>query len=190
VSLDIRKELLGSIHIFELSGRLDSENSPMLELAALDAMNADAKHLVMDLSAIRFISSAGLRVLLACAKKLEGVGTLRIVLAPGLVTDVFEKSGFSRLLQVYANRALALADHPSLQAGKALGDIAAQLMGLNSAQHAAPNADQNVSRGAAQVLGVIAANQTAAAMPKLQVNPAKADDGVISKPWWRRWFGF
>ena len=69
--------------------RLDTETSADFELAAYDANEAGAKHFVVDLAEISYVSSAGLRVLLALAKKLDGNGELKLASIKGVVREVF-----------------------------------------------------------------------------------------------------
>lgn len=101
MSLEINTSDLGSVKLMLLNGRLDTETSADFELAAYDAHQAGTRAFVVDLSQISYVSSAGLRVLLALAKKLEGGGELKLCGIKGVVKEVFEKSGFARLFSIY-----------------------------------------------------------------------------------------
>ena len=70
--MDILQELHGQVLLVAPSGRLDSETAGELELVLDDAGHAGRKHFVIDLAAVVYVSSAGLRVLLALAKRLDG----------------------------------------------------------------------------------------------------------------------
>jgi anti-anti-sigma factor len=97
------------IQIVAIAGSLDSATSPQAQ-KALDAVVAGAKAVVLDFSKLDYISSAGLRVLLGAAKQLRGAkGTLRMFGLNESVKEVFEISGFSAILPVYASEAEALA---------------------------------------------------------------------------------
>jgi anti-anti-sigma factor len=68
---------------------------------------------VIDCAALEYVSSAGLRVFLLAARTSQRAG-LRFsmcALQPA-VREVFELSGFSRVIAVYADRAAALASLP------------------------------------------------------------------------------
>jgi anti-anti-sigma factor len=68
------------------------------------------KKILLDLTNLDFISSAGLRVLLATAQELkEDGGDLRVCSLNREVKEVFDISGFSTLLMVFDNEAKALS---------------------------------------------------------------------------------
>ena len=96
------------IHIVAISGSLDSATSPEAQ-KSLDAVVAVAKKVLLDFSALDYISSAGLRVLLGAAKQLRAKGgTLGMFGLNQSVREVFEISGFSSILSVYQSEAEAL----------------------------------------------------------------------------------
>ena len=85
--------------IIELVGRLDT-----ITAAALDkTISSDiegAKKLVIDFKSLEYISSAGLRVLLGAQKKMQKVGTMKLVNVCEEVMEVFEMTGFSDILTI------------------------------------------------------------------------------------------
>ena len=98
-----------SVTVVAMEGNLDTNTS----VEAQDQINAliegGALKMVTDFSKVDFVSSAGLRVLLATAKKLGGVGgTLRVCGLNDEVNEVFEISGFSTILDVFPDRDAAL----------------------------------------------------------------------------------
>lgn len=101
MSLEIQQSDLGSQKLMKLVGRLDTETSHDFELAAYDAQTAGASNFVVDLSGVTYVSSAGLRVLLALAKKIEGKGSMKLTGLKGVVKEVFDKSGFARLFAIF-----------------------------------------------------------------------------------------
>ena len=82
-----------------LSGRLDTTTAPQLE-ASLKQNLGDAKELVMDMSAVEYVSSAGLRVLLAAQKVMNKQGSMVLRGVQGPVMEVFEITGFSDILTI------------------------------------------------------------------------------------------
>jgi anti-anti-sigma factor len=67
-----------------------------------------AQKVVVDFTALDYVSSAGLRVLLGAAKKLQGAGKgLRLFGLNETVREVFEISGFSKILTVRGSEAEA-----------------------------------------------------------------------------------
>ena len=81
-----------------VTGRLDATTAPNLE-AVVNELYEDAKELVIDMSELEYISSAGIRVLLGAYKKMNfNQGTIRIVKANDMVREVFEMTGLSEML--------------------------------------------------------------------------------------------
>ncbi len=83
----------GSELIAEISGRLDTLTSPELE-EQLEPELAGVEKLVIDLAGLRYISSAGLRVLLSVMQIMEEQGEMVVRNVTPQVMDVFEVTGF------------------------------------------------------------------------------------------------
>ena len=86
----------GSLEM-RVEGRLDTTTAPEFETvltANLDGVNA----LTIDCENLAYISSAGLRVLLATQKKMKGAMKLKNVCE--LVMEVFEMTGFADILDI------------------------------------------------------------------------------------------
>ncbi len=80
-----------------VEGRLETTTAPELEIVVkeeLDGINA----LVFDFSKLDYISSAGLRVLLSAQKIMNNQGTMKVLGANEIVTEVFDITGFSDIL--------------------------------------------------------------------------------------------
>jgi len=107
--MDITTRTQGAVALVALAGKLDSNTSPQAQ-QALDAVLAGgAKKMAVDFTALDYISSAGLRVLLGTAKRLSGAGgSLRLFGLNDTVREVFDISGFSTILTVFATEADAL----------------------------------------------------------------------------------
>ena len=91
---------LGELGEVICEGRLDAAQSARAQ-AFLDALPAPT---VMDLSALEYISSAGLGVLLRTQKRLlQAGGGLRLVNASRHIRDIFRYSGFDRIFQIDGN---------------------------------------------------------------------------------------
>ena len=180
MSIEIQQDQQGAVRILALSGRLDTETSADLELALQDLQAAGANHFLIDLSEIGYVSSAGLRVLLALAKQLEGSpGSLRLCSLNTAVKQVFDVAGFSKLFAIFPNRAAALSGHKAAKAeDTGLARSAANLMGAPEADAAGANpAAADIARAAARLLGGKSSGDSArpaaeAARPRPQA-PAK-----------------
>ncbi len=60
--------------VLSISGRIDTGTAPVLEQAINRELESGHRKVLLDFSAVSYISSGGLRVLLATAKKSEGPG--------------------------------------------------------------------------------------------------------------------
>ena len=85
--------------IMEITGRLDTTTAPALEKTINENLSG-IKNLILDLKSLEYISSAGLRVLLSAQKKMQHVGTMKIVNVCELVMEVFEMTGFADILTI------------------------------------------------------------------------------------------
>lgn len=82
-----------------VEGKLDTTTSPGFEAEVARYLDDDTREIVLDLKDSIYVSSAGLRVILALEKKMEAVdGTLRIVNVPDLIMEVFTETGLSDIL--------------------------------------------------------------------------------------------
>lgn len=82
-----------------LTGRLDTTTAPQLE-AELKHSISGVEKLVFDFAALEYLSSAGLRVLLAAQKVMNKQGTMVIRNVNETIADIFEVTGFSEILTV------------------------------------------------------------------------------------------
>lgn len=108
--MEIKTMESGDVRILEVQGHLDTNTSPEAESRINALIDAGANKLLINFAAVEYVSSAGLRVLLATAKKLKGGGgDLRICNLNATVQEVFDISGFSSILAVSSSQEEALA---------------------------------------------------------------------------------
>lgn len=82
----------------KVSGRLDTATTPELEQTINDII-PDISSLLLDFTDLDYISSAGLRCILATQKKCSGTNKdLSITGCNTLITETFEMTGFSEIL--------------------------------------------------------------------------------------------
>jgi anti-anti-sigma factor len=97
--------------IVSVKGRIDAVSAPEFEknLSALIAQSE--KILLLNFDRVEYISSAGLRSILATAKKLkEKEGKILFTGLRGPVEEVFKISGFHSIFKVYDSEATALKE--------------------------------------------------------------------------------
>ena len=97
--MNINKNIEGSKATFALEGRLDTTTAPELEKELKETMES-IDELVMDLTALEYISSAGLRVLLSAQKVMSRKGGMKVTHVSDIVMEVFEVTGFSDILTI------------------------------------------------------------------------------------------
>ena len=96
--MTINKKQNGTAMEIALEGRLDTMTAPNLEaeLKNLDGVES----LILDLSGLEYISSAGLRVLLSAHKTMSVRSGMKVTNAGEIVREVFEVTGFSDILNI------------------------------------------------------------------------------------------
>ena len=97
--MTINQEMNGSALTLALEGRLDTLTSPQLE-EKLNASLEGVSDLVLDLEKLDYMSSAGLRVLLAVQKRMNQQGSMKVTHVNPIIMEIFEVTGFSEILTI------------------------------------------------------------------------------------------
>lgn len=101
---------VGQVVVISPAGRLDAETAPELQDQVVAQVDAGETAVLLDLSALDYVSSAGLRAILVAAKKLqEAKGKLALCGLSEQIAKVFEVSGFDTILDVHPDQSAALA---------------------------------------------------------------------------------
>jgi anti-sigma B factor antagonist len=100
--VDLIEYLSGDIKIVKVSGRLDAYSAGDVE-KKLDALIADGNNkIVLNLEALEYISSSGLRVFLAELKKIRKVeGDIKLSCMKPYIKEVFDIAGFTQLFSIH-----------------------------------------------------------------------------------------
>lgn len=107
MDIQVRKEKNATV--VAVTGKMDAVTAPDYEQQLRRLMDEGEKTFVNDFSGLVYISSAGLRSILATAKALKAVeGRLLFSGVTGPVKDVFEISGFGSLFQLHDSPDTAL----------------------------------------------------------------------------------
>ena len=100
--MQINTREVDGITIIDLEGRLDTNTAADAEKSLVAIVEAGASKLLLDFEKLDFVSSAGLRIILATAKKLKASGgQLQLCRLNEIVQEIFDISGFSTLLSVH-----------------------------------------------------------------------------------------
>jgi anti-sigma B factor antagonist len=114
--VNVRLETLGSTTLVVPEGRLDFGTAAAFEKqlqGVLAAAGSATARVIIDCAALEYVSSAGLRAILLGARAAQkaGIAFALCALTPA-VREVFDLSGFSRIIAVHPDRAAALAAAP------------------------------------------------------------------------------
>lgn len=98
--MEIEKEIQGKSTVLHVNGALDTQTAPALE-GAIEPELAARESIVIDLAHTEYISSAGLRVLLATQKAMQAKGgTLTVKNPNAMARELFEMTGFDSVLTI------------------------------------------------------------------------------------------
>ena len=109
--MEIAHERDGDVIVVKLSGRLDSSTAKPAEDGLSVAISGpETPRVVIDLTGLAYISSAGLRILLLTNKKIRNAGGQLALCGLGAnVREVFSISGFDTILSLQPGRSAAIA---------------------------------------------------------------------------------
>ena len=97
--MTIHKDLNENTLSIALEGRLDTTTSPDLEAELKENMEK-VQALVIDLTELEYISSAGLRVLLMAQKTMAPKEGMKVTGVNPLIMEIFEVTGFTDILDI------------------------------------------------------------------------------------------
>ncbi|HSF14777.1 MAG TPA: STAS domain-containing protein [Vicinamibacteria bacterium] len=107
--MNITTNVVESVALVHLEGNLDTNTADLAEQTLNELIDSGTTKILVNLARVAFVSSAGLRVLLATAKRLRRTdGDLRISNLNEMVNQVFEISGFTAILSVFPTEEAAL----------------------------------------------------------------------------------
>jgi anti-sigma B factor antagonist len=85
--------------VIQIEGRLDTITAPTLDKTISEDLG-DTTNLVLNLKGMEYISSAGLRVLLTAQKKMQKIGSMKLINVSEEVMEVLEMTGFADILTI------------------------------------------------------------------------------------------
>jgi anti-sigma B factor antagonist len=108
MGIEINIRDVGDIKVVDLQGDLDTMTAPDCQKTLVSVIEEGAKKIILNGEKLNYMSSAGLRVILLIAKKMNSDnGTLKLCCLNDAVNDVFEMSGFSGFLNIVKSEAEA-----------------------------------------------------------------------------------
>jgi anti-sigma B factor antagonist len=107
--MEIKEEKAGNILTLAIGGRLDAASARPAEERLLQAIESGERRLVLDLQALEYVASVGLRSLMTAAKRMKGVeGRIVVCGLRPAIRQVFEIAGFDRLFESFPTREEAI----------------------------------------------------------------------------------
>lgn len=108
--MEITHKRMNRADLLSISGRLDAMHAPELKQKIEELFAEGRYRIVLDLSALEYVASPGLRVLIESRKKardwkltdLEG-GDIRLAGLPNRIREVFDLTGFTSLFEIFPN---------------------------------------------------------------------------------------
>lgn len=97
--MEMIKQKKESVYTIALVGRLDTSTAPQLE-AEINANLEGVTEFELDFAKLDYISSAGLRVLLAAQKIMNKQGSMKVCNVNPEIMEVFDITGFSDILTI------------------------------------------------------------------------------------------
>ena len=97
--MTIVEERNNDVLTLKIEGRLDTTTAPTLEKTINEILDG-VTELILDMNQLTYVSSAGLRVLLSTQKKMNKIGTMKLIGVCEDVMEVFEMTGFVDILNI------------------------------------------------------------------------------------------
>ena len=111
MSLEIKVTENNEVVVIRLVGNLDTNTAPDAETEINQWLEKDTKKMVVSLEETKYVSSAGLRVFLATAKKMTASGgTVKFCTPNEVVKEILDISGFSTILDIKNSQQEAIDD--------------------------------------------------------------------------------
>ena len=104
--MEIAKEKIDTAWVLSPQGKIEHENAPVFQRLVNETIEQESdSNVLIDLSQIDFISSAGLRVFLIIAKAMQkDQRKFGLCNMNELVEEIFQVSGFSQIIKIYPTR--------------------------------------------------------------------------------------
>ncbi len=107
--MQIIEDKQGDVMVVSITEHLDTVTAPIFESRLLGLVDQGERQIIVDCGALDYVNSAGLKVFLLAAKRLEPLGGKLILCAlSSSVFMIFEMIGFTRIMKIVPTRAEAL----------------------------------------------------------------------------------
>lgn len=117
LSIDVKTENGGETLVFKLRGSLDLATAPTVRAALTDSTEKGNHDLIVDLTALEFLDSTGLGVLIGAHRRTaERGGSFRLIIGDGPIARLLNITGLISVFEVYHSLEDARNDHHRVNA--------------------------------------------------------------------------
>jgi len=114
--MEIAEKIIGDICIISISGRIDTVTSKDVEAKLDGAIGERKKKMIINLAKMDYISSVGLRVLLAALKKQrQNQGSIQLASLQPFVQNIFKITGLDKVFQIFPTEEAAFQSLTSVE---------------------------------------------------------------------------
>lgn len=106
--MEIKKIEHKRVTVLEINGRIDSSTAGEFEGAVMRLIDSGNRNIVLDMSGVEFLSSAGLRTMVNARKALQLGGAIKLAEPSQRVQDTLEIAGLNVLFDAFADRESAV----------------------------------------------------------------------------------
>ena len=105
----MKSKVVDGVTVVEMAATFDAYVAKDIESSLIKLIEEGARKIICDMSKTEYISSAGLRVFLSVAKRLQKLyGKIVLCLLQPRVREVFEMAGFIQIFQIYSSQEEAI----------------------------------------------------------------------------------
>ena len=100
--MEINKEINEGKAIYHISGRVDTQTAPDLQIVLDKGFEEGEKDLILDFSDVKYLSSAGLRTILYAQKRINALenAKMAVINVKPDIMEVFDMTGFTDFLTI------------------------------------------------------------------------------------------
>lgn len=98
--MEIRKEMETGRLLIQIQGRIDTTTAPILEGELKHSVTNEVQELIFDFGSVEYMSSAGIRVIMAADKVMSRQGEMKLIHVNEEIMDMLDMTGLTDLLTI------------------------------------------------------------------------------------------
>ncbi|HSD82252.1 MAG TPA: STAS domain-containing protein [Anaerolineae bacterium] len=110
LKISVEPDAVQGVSVMKVEGRVDSDSAPELDEALSELLRANCNKIVVNLAAVDFLSSAGLRALVRAYQGAQkAAGNVRLAAVPEAIQGILLTVGLNQMLRAYPSDAEAIS---------------------------------------------------------------------------------